>query len=50
MLCLVTPVKHLIFSRDPESHTEGRNHDDDDDDDDDDDAIVDSFSILRCET
>ena len=45
MLCLVTPVKHLIFSRDPESHTEGRNHDDDDDD-----AIVDSFSILRCET
>ena len=46
MLCLVTPVKHLIFSRDPEGHTEGRNHDDDDDDD----AIVDSFSILRCET
>jgi len=46
LLCLVTPVKHLIFSRDPEGHTEGHNHDDDDDDD----VIVHSFSILRSET
>ena len=40
LLCLAAPVKHLIFSRDPEGHTQDSNHADDDDDDDDDDEFV----------